>query len=106
MIRALPLLLALACAPLPITTIPVYPFGTGRFTLSTSTIAPRLPDDARTRAIARASAFCALRGERSLPTDITLLTTARRVHYVTIVFECFDPYKVQWDHGNGKVSSG
>ncbi len=71
-------------------TAPVYPFGPGVFTTSASTAA-RSPSWARDQAIARASDFCAVQGERSLPMEINLLTTMPEVHFVTVVFRCFDP---------------
>ena len=78
-----------ACAPIAATVTPVHPFGPGRHTVSTTTTVS--PDHARSVAIATAADFCDERGERSLPSEVSLLTTWPLAYSVTVVFTCFDP---------------
>lgn len=77
------------CASTVIPVTQVYPFGPDSYTTSASS---RLcPSEVRERVIATASEFCQLRGERSLPVEINLLTIPPETHAVTIVFRCYNP---------------
>jgi hypothetical protein len=76
-------LLATGCATASPT---IYPFGPGTFT----THAFGVPAEAREEAVGAASAFCAETGQRSIPTDLTVVALPGQ-HSVTMVFRCFNP---------------